>query len=80
MKQNDIFLQLIDTGSKAMDAALRYAIQKEMRMQQLLSNEELDRIAEKVVQRISITMDASEIVNEIDAIRRAINNLGNTRR
>ena len=63
-----------------MDAALRYAIQKEMRMQQLLSNEELDRIAEKVVQRISITMDASEIVNEIDAIRRAIDSLGNTRR
>lgn len=80
MKQNDIFLRLIDTGSKTMDAALRYAIQKEMRMHQLLSNEELDRIAEKVVQRISITMDASEIVNEIDAIRRAIDSLGNTRR
>lgn len=59
-----------------MDAALRYAFQKEMRMQQLLSDEELDRIAEKVVQRISITMDASELVNEIDAIKRAINSLG----
>lgn len=71
-----MFLQLINTGNKALDAALRYAFQKEMRMQQLLSDEELDRIAEKVVQRISITMDASEIVNEIDAIKRAINSLG----
>ena len=78
MKQQDIFLQLIDTGSKAFDAAFRYAFQKEMRMQQLLTNEELDRLAEKVIQRISITMDASDIVNEIETIKQAIESLGGT--
>ena len=58
-----------------MDAALRYAFQKEM-MKQLLSDEEIDRIAERVLRRISITVDASKIVNEIDAIKHAIDNLG----
>lgn len=43
--------------------------------QQLLSDEEIDRIAERVLRRISITVDASQIVNEIDAIKRAIDNL-----
>lgn len=57
-----------------MDAALRYAFQKEM-MKQLLSDEEIDRIAERVLRRISITVDAAQIVNEIDAIKRAIDNL-----
>ena len=76
MKQKDIFLQLVDTGNKAFDAALRYALQKEMRVQQLLSDEEIDRIAERVLQRISITVDASEIVNEIKTIKHAIESLG----
>lgn len=58
-----------------MDTALRYAFQKEMMKQQLLSDEEIDRIAERVLRRISITVDASQIVNEIDAIKRAIDNL-----
>lgn len=70
-----MFLRLIDTGNKALDAALRYAFQKEMMKQQLLSDEEIDRIAERVLRRISITVDASQIVNEIDAIKRAIDNL-----
>jgi len=58
-----------------LDTALRYAFQKEMMKQQLLSDEEIDRIAERVLRRISITVDASQIVNEIDAIKRAIDNL-----
>lgn len=75
MYQKDLFLRLIDTGNKTLDAALRYAFQKEM-MKQLLSDEEIDRIAERVLRRISITVDASKIVNEIDAIKHAIDNLG----
>lgn len=74
MHQKSIFLRLIDTGNKTLDAALRYAFQKEM-MKQLLSDEEIDRIAERVLRRISITVDAAQIVNEIDAIKRAIDNL-----
>lgn len=74
MYQKSIFLRLIDTGNKTLDAALRYAFQKEM-MKQLLSDEEIDRIAERVLRRISITVDAAQIVNEIDAIKRAIDNL-----
>lgn len=75
MNQKNSFLRLIDTGNKALDTALRYAFQKEMMKQQLLSDEEIDRIAERVLRRISITVDASQIVNEIDAIKRAIDNL-----
>ena len=74
MYQKSIFLRLIDTGNKTLDAALRYAFQKAM-MKQLLSDEEIDRIAERVLRRISITVDTAQIVNEIDAIKRAIDNL-----
>lgn len=76
MKQNDLFLRLIDSGSKSLDVALRYALQKEMIKEQLLSDAEINRIAELVLRRIHITVDASQVVNEIDAIKKAIDNLG----
>ena len=46
MKKQDLFLRLIDTGNKSLDAALRYAFQKEMMKELIMSKAELDYIVE----------------------------------
>lgn len=76
MKKQDLFLRLIDTGNKSLDAALRYAFQKEMMKELIMSKAELDYIVEQVLRRIHITVDASQVVNEIEAIKKAIDSLG----
>lgn len=54
-------MQMIDTGNKALDAALRYTFQKEMMKERLLSDAEIDRIADRVLSRISIRLEAEAI-------------------
>lgn len=58
------------------DATLRWFFQKEMAKEFLLSDDEVDRIADRVLSRLSITVDASEIIKEIDELRKAIERLG----
>lgn len=63
---------MIDTGNKALDAALRYAFQKEMMKERLLSDVEIDRIADRVLSRISIRLEA----DAISQLRDMLNNIG----
>ena len=42
----------------------------------MLSDDEIDRIAERVISKLSISADVSEIVKEIDELRKAIERLG----
>lgn len=65
-------MQMIDTGSKALDAALRYAFQKEMMKERLLSDVEIDRIADRVLSRISIRLEA----DAISQLRDMLNSIG----
>jgi len=45
---------------------LAWQFQKNMIKEQLLREAELDRIADRVISRLSITVDASQIVQEIE--------------
>jgi|GEM_PF-6205562 len=55
---------------------LAWQFQKNMIKEQLLREAELDRIADRVISRLSITVDASQIVQEIEDIHNAIERLG----
>ena len=54
---------------------LRYQYQKNMMLENLLSDREIDIIADRVIQRIRITADISEIIAAIDEIEKRINDL-----
>ena len=41
----------------------------------LLSDKEIDAIADRVIQRLNITVDASEIIAAIDDLNDRLNNL-----
>ena len=42
----------------------------------LLSDREIDTIADRVIQRLNIKIDASEIIAAIDEINKRLNDLG----
>lgn len=57
---------------KTGDIMLRYAYQKEMMKSRLLDDAEIDRIAERVLRRISIRIEAEAI----SQLRDMLNSLG----
>lgn len=69
----------LDALQKAGDETLRWYFQKEMMKQQFFSKEEYERIindvADKVISRMKITADASEIFDAIDEIERRLKDL-----
>ena len=68
--------RFLEAAGRTGDIMLRYAYQKQMIMDSLLSDAELDRIADRVNERMSITADASDIIEALDDIERRLNNLG----
>ena len=77
--QKSIFERYIEAMQKTGDIMLRYQFQKEMMKQQFFSKEEYDRIvndvADRVISRMKITADASEIFDAIDEIERRLKDL-----
>ena len=69
----------LDALQKAGDETLRWYFQKEMMKQQFFSKEEYVRIvndvADRVISRMKITADASEIFDAIDEIERRLKDL-----
>lgn len=55
---------------------LQYQFQKDMMKDKLLSDKEIDEIADRVIQRLNIKVDASEIIAAIDEINKRLNDLG----
>ena len=72
-----MFERWIEATSKTADYMLQYQFQKEMMKQNLLSDREIDVIADNVIQRLNISVDASDIINAIDDLNNRIKNLGN---
>lgn len=72
-----MFERWLEATSKTADYMLQYQFQKEMMKQNLLSDREIDVIADKVIQRLNISVDASDIINAIDDLNNRIKNLGN---
>lgn len=72
-----MFERWLEATSKTADYMLQYQFQKEMMKQNLLSDREIDVIADRVIQRLNISVDASDIINAIDDLNNRIKNLGN---
>ena len=76
MRQLSMFERYLDAMTRTGDITLRWLYQKEMMKELIMSKAELDYIVEQVLRRIHITVDASQVVNEIEAIKKAIDSLG----
>lgn len=72
-----MFERWLEATSKTADYMLQYQFQKEMIKQNLLSDREIDVIADRVIQRLHITADISEVIAAIDDLDDKIKNLGN---
>lgn len=70
------FERYLEAMTKSADIALQYQFQKDMIKQNLLSDREIDVIADRVIQRLHITADVSEVIMAIDEIKDRMNNLG----
>ena len=70
--QKGIFERYLEAMQKTGDIMLRYAYQKEMMNSRLLDDAEIDRIAERVMRRISIRIEAEAI----SQLRDMLNSLG----
>lgn len=80
MKQKSMFERYLEAAQKTGDITLRWWYQKQMAKEALLSKAKHDRLvhdtADEVLSRISMTVDATEIIEAIDDIQRRIDNLG----
>ena len=75
-KQKSVFERMIDATEKTGDIMLRYQYQKDMFKSQLLSDNMLDRIADKVLARIAVKTDIMQAIMNIKELENTINNLG----
>ena len=71
-KQQGVFERYLEAMEKTGDTMLAWWYQKEMMKTRLLDDTEIDRIAERVMRRISIRIEA-EAINQL---RDMINSLG----
>ena len=64
-KQKSVFERMIEATEKTGDIMLRYQFQKDMFKSQLLSDNMLDRIADKVLARIAVKTDIMQAIMNI---------------
>lgn len=74
--EKSMFERWIEATTKTGDIMLQYQFQKDMMKDKLLSDKEIDEIADRVIQRLNIKVDASEIIAAIDEINKRLNDLG----
>lgn len=74
--EKSMFDRWIEATTKTGDIMLQYQYQKDMIKNKLLSDKEIDEIANRVIQRLNIKVDASEIIAAIDEINKRLNDLG----
>lgn len=74
--EKSMFERWIEATTKTGDIMLQYQYQKDMMKNKLLSDKGIDEIADRVIQRLNIKIDASEIIAAIDEINKRLNDLG----
>lgn len=72
-----MFERYIDALEKSADITLQWYFQKQYLKEQLLSEAEIDRIADRVLERFKVKVDVTDAVLEIEKLKRAIDQLGN---
>lgn len=75
-QQNGVLKRFLGAVEQTGDIALRYQYQKDMMLNNILSEQEIDLIADRVLSRISATVDVSEIIQKIGELDKMIKNLG----
>ena len=75
--QKSMFERYLDALEKSADITLQWYFQKQYMKEQLLSEAEIDRIADRVLERFKVKVDVTEAVLEIEQLKRAIEQLGN---
>lgn len=74
-RQMSVMEKMLDAMTKTGDIMLRYQYQRNMMLDNLLSDREIDIIADRVIQRIRITADISEVVMAIDELKKELKDL-----
>ena len=64
--EKSMFERWLEATTKTGDIMLQYQYQKDMMKNKLLSDKEIDAIADRVIQRLNIKVDAAEIIAAID--------------
>ena len=72
-----MFERYIDALEKSADITLQLYFQKQYLKELLLSEADIDRIADRVLERFKVKVDVTDAVLEIDKLKRAIDQLGN---
>ena len=80
MRNKSMFQRYVEAAQKTGDIMLRWQYQKDMMKQSILDREERERliedVADRVLARISITVDAEDVINAIEDIQRRLDRLG----
>ena len=75
MNNKTWFERYLEAMEKTGDYMLHWQFQKEQMKASLLGNAELDRIADRVISRMSLTVDAAEVIAAIEEIQRRLDGL-----
>ena len=81
--RQDFFNHFLKGLDSNLQVQLSFAFQKYLMVERMEREEEKKRFKEEVVQevlsRISVELDAEDVINEIEELRRAIDSLGERR-
>lgn len=79
MQQKTIFDRYLQAVENTMDITLRWWYQKNMMKSSIFESQEkeqlINEVAERVLSRISATVDAEEVFNKIDELQEKIDSL-----
>ena len=79
-KTKSMFDRYIEAMQNTGDIMLRWQYQKDMMKQSILDRQERERliedVADRVLARISITVDAEDVINAIEDIQSRLDRLG----
>lgn len=80
MRYKSMFERYLDAMQNTGDIMLRWQYQKDMMKQSILDRQErerlIDDVADRVLARISITVDAEDVINAIEDIQSRLDRLG----
>ena len=80
MRNKSMFERYVEAMQNTGDIMLRWQYQKDMMKQSILDRQErerlIDDVADRVLARISITVDAEDVINAIEDIQSRLDRLG----
>ena len=66
----------LKTMESTADQMLRWHFQKKAFYEDLMNDKQIDRIADRVLSRMSVSVDASDVIAAIDDIQQRLDRLG----